>query len=47
MLHYPAPVGEERDTPGDSSALPVSDRNPYSPSFLYGSGYCGGSAIRR
>lgn len=31
-------------TEGDSSALPDSERNPYSPSFLYGSGYWGGSA---
>ena len=30
-------------TEGDSSALPDSERNPYSPSFLYGSGYWGGS----
>jgi hypothetical protein len=30
---------------GGSSALPVSEKKPYSPSFRYGSGYWGGSVM--
>ena len=34
LLSHPVLLGDGKETPGDSSALPDSDKKPYSPSFL-------------